>query len=115
MTILCATDLAEMLADIMPGKALPRTNYEVSGTEAAEAAVHLALTHTKRRYIIAFDSSFHGMGLATKVLSGINGGYGTYLEGWGRWCHQGALPLQRKSTGRDERESVHRVLPVVPR
>ena len=27
-------DLAEMLADIMPSKALPRTNYEVSGTEA---------------------------------------------------------------------------------
>jgi len=76
-------DLAEMLADIMPGKALPRTNYEVSGTEAAEAAVHLALTHTKRRYIITFSSSFHGMGLATKVLSGITGSnYGTYLEGW---------------------------------
>ena len=30
-------ELAEMLADIMPDKALPRTNYEVSGTEAAEA------------------------------------------------------------------------------
>jgi len=26
-------ELAEMLADIMPGKALPRTNYEVSGAE----------------------------------------------------------------------------------
>jgi 4-aminobutyrate aminotransferase-like enzyme len=35
-------DLAEMLAQIMPNKALPRFNYEVSGTEAAEAAVHLA-------------------------------------------------------------------------
>lgn len=76
-------DLAEMLADIMPGKALPRTNYEVSGTEAAEAAVHLALTHTKRRYIITFSSSYHGMGLATKVLSGLDADYGTYLEGWG--------------------------------
>ena len=76
-------DLAEMLADIMPGKALPRTNYEVSGTEAAEAAVHLALTHTKRRYIITFSSSYHGMGLGTKVLSGLDGSYGTYLEGWG--------------------------------
>jgi 4-aminobutyrate aminotransferase-like enzyme len=76
-------DLAERLADIMPGKALPRTNYEVSGTEAAEAAVHLALTHTKRRYIVTFASSYHGMGLATKVLSGVDSRYGTYLEGWG--------------------------------
>ncbi|MBT6263118.1 MAG: aminotransferase class III-fold pyridoxal phosphate-dependent enzyme, partial [Halieaceae bacterium] len=47
-------ELAERLANIMPDKALPRTNYEVSGTEAAEAAVHLALTHTQRRYIVTF-------------------------------------------------------------
>ena len=89
-------ELAEMLADIMPGKALPRTNYEVSGTEAAEAAVHLALTHTKRRYIIAFDSSFHGMGLATKVLSGINGSYGTYLEGWGGGVIKAPYPYSER-------------------
>lgn len=76
-------DLAEMLADIMPAKALPRTNYEVSGTEAAEAAVHLALTHTKRRYIITFSSSFHGMGLGTKMLSGLEGDLSTYMEAWG--------------------------------
>jgi 4-aminobutyrate aminotransferase-like enzyme len=55
----------------------------VSGTEAAEAAVHLALTHTRRRYIIAFSSSFHGNGLATKLISGLEGDKGTYLEGWG--------------------------------
>lgn len=76
-------DLAEKLAPIMPAKALPRTNYEVSGTEAAEAAVHLALTHTKRRYIITFASSYHGMGLGTKVLSGLDGHFGDYLEAWG--------------------------------
>jgi len=76
-------DLAEMLADIMPAKALPRTSYEVSGTEAAEAAVHLALTHTKRRFVITFSSSFHGNALATKLLSGLAGSNSTYLEGWG--------------------------------
>lgn len=76
-------DLAERLAEIMPQQALPRTNYEVSGTEAAEAAVHLALTHTRRRYIITFASSYHGMGLATKLLSGLDGQYSTYLEAWG--------------------------------
>ncbi len=64
-------DLAEKLAAIMPDQALPRTNYEVSGTEAAEAAVHLALTHTKRRYIITFSSSYHGMGLGQRLLDWI--------------------------------------------
>ena len=75
-------DLAERLAEIMPGNALPRFNYEVSGTEAAEAAIHLALTHTKRRYIITFSSSFHGAGLATKLVSGISSKNSTYLEAW---------------------------------
>jgi len=89
-------DLAEMLADIMPGNALPRTSYEVSGTEAAEAAVHLALTHTKRRYIITFDSSFHGMGLGTKMLSGLDGDYGTYLEGWGGGVIKAPYPYSER-------------------
>jgi 4-aminobutyrate aminotransferase-like enzyme len=75
-------DLAEMLAEIMPAKALPRTNYEVSGTEAAEAAVHLALTSKKRRFVITFSSSFHGNSLGTKMLSGLEGDKNTYLEGW---------------------------------
>ncbi len=76
-------ELAEMLAEIMPEKALPRFNYEVSGTEAAEAAVHLALTHTRRRYIITFSSCYHGMSLGTKMLSGFAGEYSKYMEGWG--------------------------------
>jgi len=75
-------DLAEMLAEIMPAKALPRFNYEVSGTEAAEAAVHLALTHTKRRYIITFSAAYHGMGLGTKLLDGLDGDMNRYLEAW---------------------------------
>ena len=89
-------DLAERLAEIMPDKALPRTNYEVSGTEAAEAAVHLALTHTKRRYIITFASSYHGMGLATKVLSGVDSDYGTYLEGWGGGVIKAPYPYSER-------------------
>ena len=36
-------ELAEKLASIMPGGALPRFSFEVSGTEAAESAIHLAL------------------------------------------------------------------------
>ena len=66
-------ELAEMLAEIMPSKALPRTNFEVSGTEAAEAAVYLALTHTQRQYIVTFGASYHGNSIAGKLLSGLGG------------------------------------------
>ncbi|HET6564627.1 MAG TPA: aminotransferase class III-fold pyridoxal phosphate-dependent enzyme, partial [Xanthomonadales bacterium] len=89
-------ELAEMLAEVMPGKALPRTNYEVSGTEAAEAAVHLALTHTKRRYIITFSSAYHGMSIATKLLSGLEGKYSTYLEGWGGGVIKAPYPYSER-------------------
>ncbi|MEZ5892261.1 MAG: aminotransferase class III-fold pyridoxal phosphate-dependent enzyme [Parvularculaceae bacterium] len=57
-------DLAEKLAEIMPSQALPRFNYEVSGTEAAESAIYMALCYKQRRYIISFGSAyprqFHG-------------------------------------------------------
>ncbi len=75
-------DLAEKLAGIMPAQALPRFSFEVSGTEAAEAAIHLALTKTQRRYIIAFSSAFHGEGLATKLVGGYDGSRTRYLEAW---------------------------------
>ncbi len=75
-------ELAERLAETMPNKALPRTNFEVSGTEAAEAAVHLALTHTQRQYIITFGASYHGNSIAGKLLSGLGGDSAAYLEAW---------------------------------
>ena len=74
-------DLAEQLAQIMPDQRLPRFSFEVSGTEAAEAAVHLALTHTQRRYVVSFSSSYHGNSIATKVLSGSGAGK-HLLEAW---------------------------------
>lgn len=89
-------ELAEMLAEVMPGRALPRTNYEVSGTEAAEAAVHLALTHTQRRYVISFSSSYHGMSIGAKLLSGLGGEYGTYLEGWGGGVIKAPYPYSER-------------------
>lgn len=89
-------ELAEMLAEVMPDQALPRTNYEVSGTEAAEAAVHLALTHTKRRYIITFSSAYHGMSLGTKLLSGLGGAFSTYLEGWGGGVIKAPYPYSER-------------------
>ncbi|MDH5263056.1 MAG: aminotransferase class III-fold pyridoxal phosphate-dependent enzyme, partial [Gammaproteobacteria bacterium] len=75
-------ELAEKLIATMPDKSLSRLNYEVSGTEAAEAAVHLALTHTKRRYVISFSSSYHGNSIGAKLMSGLDGKYNRYLEAW---------------------------------
>lgn len=76
-------ELAEKLAEIMPGKQLPRFSFEVSGTEAAESAVHLALCHTKRRHIISFTSCYHGEGLGTKVISAYSSDNNLYMEAWG--------------------------------
>jgi 4-aminobutyrate aminotransferase / (S)-3-amino-2-methylpropionate transaminase / 5-aminovalerate transaminase len=75
-------ELAERLAEIMPQRALPRFNYEVSGTDAAEAAVHLALTKKQRRYVITFGSAYHGMGLGTKLMCGFDSELNRYLEAW---------------------------------
>ena len=74
--------LAEKLASITPGGALPRFSFEVSGTEAAESAVHAALCHKKRRYVIAFASSFHGESLGAKLLSAYDSDNYRYLEAW---------------------------------
>lgn len=89
-------DLAEMLAEVMPGKALPRTNYEVSGTEAAEAAVSLAIAHTKRGKIITFSSSYHGMGIGTKLMSGITVDYCAHLEAWGGGVIKAPYPYSER-------------------
>jgi 4-aminobutyrate aminotransferase-like enzyme len=75
-------ELAEKLADIMPGKQLSRFTYEVSGTEAVESAVHTALCFKKRRYVVSFASSFHGASLATKMISGYTSEHNIYMEPW---------------------------------
>ena len=63
--------LAEELAKIMPNQSLPRFSYEVSGTEAAEAAIYMAMCYKRRRHIITFSSSYHGNSIAAKVVSGV--------------------------------------------
>lgn len=75
-------ELAERLAEIMPGQSLPRFSYEVSGTEAAESAVHAALCFKQRRFVITFSSSFHGEGVGTKMISGYDGDKKRFLEAW---------------------------------
>lgn len=100
-------ELAERLAEIMPGRRLPRFNYEVSGTEAAEAAVYLALTHTKRRYIITFSAAFHGVSIGTKLMGGWDSRQMRYLEAWGGGIIKAPYPYSdRLPAGMDEQQYV---------
>ncbi|MEH6593210.1 MAG: aminotransferase class III-fold pyridoxal phosphate-dependent enzyme, partial [Halioglobus sp.] len=72
---------AQEIVSTLPPE-LSRFSFEVSGTEAAESAIHLALCYTKRRYIISFSSCFHGEGLGTKMVSAYNSDNNLYMEGW---------------------------------
>ncbi len=95
-------ELAERLADIMPERALPRFNYEVSGTDAAEAAVHLALTRKQRRFVITFSSAYHGMGLGTKLMCGFDSQLSRYLEAWTGGVIKAPYPFtDRRPAGMD--------------
>ncbi len=68
-------DLAEVLTDISPGKKFTRTNFEISGTEAAEAAVTYAITAAGRPLIITFEDQFHGDSIATRLLGSNRGAH----------------------------------------
>lgn len=74
--------LAEKVAAITPNKALTRATFEISGTEAAEAAVSIALRYRNRPLIISFSHSFHGDSLGAKTLSAITIDRKTNLEAW---------------------------------
>ncbi len=75
-------DLAEKLAEIMPAKELPRFSYEVSGTEASESALYMAMCYKRRRHVITFSSSYHGNDIAGKLTSAVGPAYARYLEAW---------------------------------
>ena len=60
----------------------PTSSEEALETEAAEAAVHLALTHMKRRFVVTLTSSYHGQSLGGKVLNGADADDLRYLEAW---------------------------------
>ncbi len=74
-------ELAARLTDVLPA-GLSRVSFEVSGTEAAEAAVHLALCYKQARHIVSFTSSNHGEGLGTNMLSAYSSDNNLYMEAW---------------------------------
>jgi len=75
-------ELAERLSEISPKGKLTRTVFEMSGTEAVEAAVAKAIVSTGRPLIIAFEDAFHGNSIATTILAGDGGGRKVGLEAW---------------------------------
>ncbi len=74
-----AIKLAEKLVEITPEN-LTRVSFEVSGTEAAEAGVSYALTHTKRPLIISFIGQFHGDSIGARNIGSESAERRTYFE-----------------------------------
>jgi 4-aminobutyrate aminotransferase/(S)-3-amino-2-methylpropionate transaminase len=75
-------ELAEKLAEISPNKKLTRVSYEISGTDAAEAAVSYAITYKQRPLIICFHSQYHGDSIAARMFGTIGGDRKKGFEAW---------------------------------
>ncbi len=75
-------ELAERLGSVSPRGELVRVNFEISGTEAAEAAVSSALVYKERPLIIAFEDAFHGDSIAARMLSALTSERSKYFESW---------------------------------
>jgi len=76
-----AFELAEKLVEITPPE-LTRVRFEVSGTEAAEAAVSFALTYTKRPLIISFMGQYHGDSIGARMIGALDGERKRYFEAY---------------------------------
>jgi 4-aminobutyrate aminotransferase len=63
-------DLAQRLAESVPGASKQRVFFTNSGAEALEAALKLARWHTRRPKAIAFLGAFHGRTYGAMSLSG---------------------------------------------
>lgn len=66
-----ASRLAEMLAEVTPGR-LSRTFFTNGGAEANEHAIRMARTVTGRQKIVTRYQSYHGATLATMAATGDN-------------------------------------------
>jgi len=63
-------DLAEKMAQIMPGARLRKSFFANSGAEAIEGALKVAKLYTGKTEIISLTHSFHGRTLATLSVTG---------------------------------------------
>src|SRR3989344_129697 len=60
---------SEYLVSFMPNKELNNVFLSNSGTEAIEAGLKLAKWHTSKKYVIAFENSFHGRTMGSLSLT----------------------------------------------
>ena len=74
-----AFELAEKLVEITPEN-LTRVTLEVSGTEAAEAAVSYALTAKEKPLIISFMGSYHGDSIGARIIGAHEASRKKYFE-----------------------------------
>jgi len=67
-------DLAQKLAGLTPGGVPRRVYFGNSGTEAIEAAIKLARSHTGRKQFVAFYGAFHGRTMGSLALTASRSG-----------------------------------------
>ena len=104
------TRLAEKLAELAPGN-LSKTLYALSGGEAVEGAMHMAMRTTGGTDFVCLDGAFHGRTFGTIPLSyvypgmyeGSNKGLDSYLKRQIKvpqyYCYRCPLNLQRETCG----------------
>ena len=104
------TRLAEKLAELAPGD-LSKTLYALSGGEAVEGAMHMAMRTTGGTDFVCLDGAFHGRTFGTIPLSyvypgmyeGSNQGLDSYLKRQMRvpqyYCYRCPLKLERETCG----------------
>ncbi|NOY57016.1 MAG: aspartate aminotransferase family protein [Actinobacteria bacterium] len=104
------TRLAEKLAALAPGD-LSKTLYALSGGEAVEGAMHMAMRTTEGTDFVCLDGAFHGRTFGTIPLSyvypgmyeGSNKGLDSYLKRQIRvpqyYCYRCPLNLERERCG----------------
>ena len=92
-------ELAEMLAEITPGK-LVKSFRATGGSEANEAALQMAMLYTKRSKFLSMEESYHGNTIATLSIgsSSSREKFGNMLPN----CIKIAMPPNAKALSKAE-------------
>ena len=91
--------LAELLADITPGK-LQKSFRATGGTEAVDIALQAALAHTGRRKFLSIEDSYHGNSITARSVGASE--ERENLENLLSNCRKLKPPLDEKALGRVE-------------
>jgi acetylornithine/succinyldiaminopimelate/putrescine aminotransferase len=92
-------DLAELLADITPGK-LTKSFRATGGSEAVDLALQAAMLHTQRGKVLALEDSYHGNSLAG--ISVASSEDRESLPNFLRGCEKIPAPLGEKALAKIE-------------